>query len=208
MTHYPSTQVRPYVYICFNKETGEFYIGYREANTVPSHLDFLTYRTSSTVVKPSFEKYDWWIVAEFITGNDAYDFEQTLIFENWNNPLLLNENCRFNSKKRFKSNLKNKPKSAAHKANMVIAAKNRPPITDAHREKLSSAKKGKPPNNKGKPNKKRDATALHNMSLSKQGEKHPMWGKTHVSVSCIYCKQEMKITVFGKYHGTKCKSNS
>lgn len=29
---YNSTEVRPYIYICTHKLTGEFYIGYREKN--------------------------------------------------------------------------------------------------------------------------------------------------------------------------------
>ena len=206
---YTSEQVRAYVYICIHKVTGQIYAGYREKNirlNLPSHLDFPLYRTSCPKVSESFDEYDWYIVAEFISGDDAFDFEQQLIFENWDNPLLLNEQYRLsNGKKRFKSNLKNKPKSDRHKANLSTAAKNRVPPTEQARENMSIAKRGKPPNNKGKPNKKRDAKALANMSACKQGEKHPFYGKTHNSVSCIYCHQEIKMTVFGRYHGIKCK---
>ena len=101
MNIYPSTKVRPYVYFGYNPITGEFYIGYREANTKPSHIDLFEYRTSSKAVEPIFDQMVWTILAEFDLGNDAYDFEQLSIYENWDNPLLLNETC-FYEKKRFK----------------------------------------------------------------------------------------------------------
>jgi ssDNA-binding Zn-finger/Zn-ribbon topoisomerase 1 len=85
-------------------ESRQFYIGYREYNVklnTPSHVDLFNYRTSSTEVKPIFDQYDWYIIAEFWLGIDAYDFEQLLIFENWDNPLLLNYSC-FHGKPRFR----------------------------------------------------------------------------------------------------------
>lgn len=102
------TKVLPYVYCLNNPITGEFYIGYREKNTEPSHLDFPKYKTSAPKVKASFDQFTWHIVAEFFEGNDAYDFEQQLIFENWTNPLLLNRSC-FHGSKRFKFNGGSKP---------------------------------------------------------------------------------------------------
>lgn len=84
--------------------TGEFYIGYRCKNVSynrPSDLDFPLYKTSSSLVKPRFEEFDWQIIAEFIDSNSAYDFEQQLIIEHWGNPLLLNKSYR-NSAIRFK----------------------------------------------------------------------------------------------------------
>ncbi len=90
MSIYSSTKVRPYVYYCVHNITGHYYFGYRENNikvNLPSNLDFPLYRTSSIVVKHDFENYSWHIVAEFEFGKDAYDFEQQLIYENWENPL-------------------------------------------------------------------------------------------------------------------------
>lgn len=101
MNIYQSTEVRPYIYICTHKTTGEFYIGYREANKVISQLDFPKYKTSSKIINPNFNDYFWIIYAEFSNGLDAYDYEQQLIFENWNNPLLLNKVC-YHNKKRFR----------------------------------------------------------------------------------------------------------
>ncbi len=58
---------------------------------------------------------------------------------------------------------------------MSMAAKKRV-ISEETRKKLSEAKKGKKPNNYGKTYFSGPSLAK---SLSKQGEKHPMFGKTH-----------------------------
>jgi hypothetical protein len=47
-------KVLPYVYKVVNRTTGEFYIGYREANKKPASEDILMYKTSSKKVKPIF----------------------------------------------------------------------------------------------------------------------------------------------------------
>lgn len=85
--------VYPYVYKVVNRNTLEFYIGYREANKIPAEMDISVYKTSSAKVKPIFDQFDAYIIAEFITetaGDDAYWFEQQLISENINDPLCLN----------------------------------------------------------------------------------------------------------------------
>ena len=93
--------ILPYVYLCIHKNTGEFYIGYREANKLHSELDLPTYKSSSPTVKSNFSEFDWFILAEFFDADSAYDFEQQLIHENWGNKLLLNKSC-FYGKQRFK----------------------------------------------------------------------------------------------------------
>jgi hypothetical protein len=55
------------------------------------------------MVRTQFEKFDWIIVAEFFCPDSAYDFEQELILENWNNPLLLNKFYRLGPDSRFRS---------------------------------------------------------------------------------------------------------
>lgn len=89
----------PYVYMCIDKTTNEFYIGYRVKNVklnTPSHIDFPEYKTSSKLVNPNFENFNWVILAEFYKETDAYDFEQYLIDHHWNDPLLLNKSCHLN----------------------------------------------------------------------------------------------------------------
>lgn len=123
MTIYPSIKVMPYVYRLDNPVTGEFYIGYREANIIPSNDDLPKYRTSQPYTNTNFDFFIWSIIAEFFDGDSAYDFEQLLIYENWNNPLLLNKSC-FYGKKRCKI-----PKGTQH--------------SEEHKQNLSHSKMGK-----------------------------------------------------------------
>lgn len=149
MYPYPTEIVRPYVYILTHRTTGEFYIGYREKNKDPSHIDLPKYRTSSRKVFPMFDQFDWLIYAEFEFGDDAFDFEQHLISEFWGNPLLLNEQFRAPNKgKRFKAKRgricspETREKIRAARANQIITAD--------IREKISETLKGRPSPNKGK----------------------------------------------------------
>lgn len=95
-------KARPYVYKGKHNITNEFYIGYREKNTECGLDDLAKYRTSSKNVNPVFNEFNWEIIAEFENGDEAYDYEQQLIYENWGDPLLLNKNCH-HGQKRFKS---------------------------------------------------------------------------------------------------------
>lgn len=84
--------ILPYVYKLTHKETKQFYIGYREANKLPSHIDLPKYQTSSTTVKNiGFNNFDWEIIAEFFNPDDAYDFENEYIKEYIDDELCLNE---------------------------------------------------------------------------------------------------------------------
>lgn len=181
MSIYQSTIAVPYVYLCTHKITNEFYFGYREFNVqinLPSSQDLPKYRTSSKKVKPIFDEFDWVIIAEFFgddAGNNAYDFEQLLIHQNWGNPLLLNKNCQYTNI-RFKTNLGRK-------------------LSEVTKKKMSDSKKGKNVGEKnwmyGKtgadsPNFGRQLTAEHKQKISVAhigksglvGELNPMYGKT------------------------------
>jgi len=90
MPIYKSTHTFPYVYLCQEKDSPYFYIGYRYANRVPSSEDFgKHYFTSNKYVKENFDKFDHTIVAEFFDKKDAYTFESELIKE-LNSKYLLN----------------------------------------------------------------------------------------------------------------------
>lgn len=134
--------IYPYVYICTHKITGEFYIGCRYANKVPAIEDFPNYKTSSKKVKPRFTEFDWMIVAEFFTREAAYDFEQLLIFESIHNPLVLNGNC-FHEKRRWLH--QKHDELTKEKIRQAHLGKPKPPLTDAHKEKLKIAAKTRPP---------------------------------------------------------------
>lgn len=88
---YPSLKAMPYVYLCTHKTTKEFYVGYRYANKIPSHLDIIKYKTSSKNVRPIFDQFNWQILAEFFDADSAYSFEQELIQSFWGDPLLINK---------------------------------------------------------------------------------------------------------------------
>lgn len=150
MNIYRSTKPAPYVYMCVNKDTNEFYIGYRYKNVdnnTTSDADFPEYKTSSKKVNPVFDQFDWIILAEFFTAEDAYDFEQQTIYENWNNPLLLNESCQ-HGHKRFK-----RPEGWT--------------LSEDARQKISNANKGKTFTEEWKQEQRKRFS----------GENNPMYGK-------------------------------
>ena len=194
MAIYPSDKVRPYVYMGVDLVTGKFYIGSREKNVKlnkPSHIDIFEYKTSSKKVRPIFSNFTWIIVAEFETGDAAYDFEQHLIYENWHNPLLLNGSC-FYGKARFKvtsltdrSKLKSmlgkkgplnpnfgKSLTVAHKDNISKGSKNKKkPLGFGVGAKNSNYGKRRPGLNAGEAN----------CMFGKTGEQHHNFGK-HMTV--------------------------
>lgn len=180
MSIYQSTKAAPYVYLCTHKITGEFYFGYREVNlrlNIPSSQDLPKYKTSSKKVKPIFAEFNWIILAEFFSGNDAYDFEQLLIHENWNNPLLLNQNCQYNTK-RFKSTIGRKL-SLATRTKMSVSkkGKNTGPTNPMF------GKTGEASPNFGKQVSEETRQKISDSNLGKPGlagEKNPMYGKLGV----------------------------
>lgn len=100
-----SSSPKPYVYVVIHRVTNEFYFGYRERNVklgLTSLEDLPKYRTSSKKIKSSFEEYSGYVLAEFDSATEAYDFEQKLIYEYWSHALLLNDSCYY-GKARFKS---------------------------------------------------------------------------------------------------------
>lgn len=134
----------PYVYMCIHKETGEIYIGYRCKNVKlnkPSHIDLPEYKSSSKIVNPNFNDYDWFIIAEFFNATDAYDFEQSLIYERWGDPLLLNDTCHFN-KSRFRKPLITTTETR-QKISIAMTGKKKPKRTPEHQFKLNQSRLGK-----------------------------------------------------------------
>lgn len=100
---FTSTRAMPYVYMLVHRITGQFYIGYREANNLPADQDLTSYGTSSKYVAAlGMSSFDWSIIAEFYDGRDAYDFEQQLIREHRTNPLILNRHFLTASNKRLR----------------------------------------------------------------------------------------------------------
>jgi hypothetical protein len=147
MNIYKSTRAMPYVYMCVHKNTGEFYIGYRSKNVKlnkTSDIDFPTYKTSSKIVRTNFDNFNWIVLAEFFTENAAYDYEQYLINEHWEDPLLINKTCHYN-KSRFRhcggtpcSEETKRKISLSNKTKLAGISK-----SDEFKEKISKATKGR-----------------------------------------------------------------
>jgi len=80
-----------YVYKLTHKVTGQFYIGYREANKLCPKEDLPIYQTSSIYVKEiGFKKFNWEIIKDFDDAKDAFALEQSMIEVNFQDPLCLN----------------------------------------------------------------------------------------------------------------------
>lgn len=228
MNIYSSDKILPYVYVCTHKVTGEFYIGYREANKTPSYIDLPSYKTSSKKVHTDFENYNWVIVAEFFDGESAYDFEQMLIHENWEDPNLINENCHY-GKSRFKTNLKGVSKSDLHIEKLKMSRRARAKPTEEtkrkislgntgkvvpveSRQRISKAKVGEKNPMFGKPvsdatkEKKRQSNLKYLQRLTDQNIQHPSVGFVQYRVSCLYCKKEVAVNIFSRFHGINCNT--
>jgi hypothetical protein len=153
MSIYPSGRVMPYVYLLVHRVTKQFYFGSRYGKKVylskgiPSHLDLPNvYKTSSKVISEmGFENFDWFILAEFWEGDDAYDFEQQLIRDNWDNELLLNEHVVQEGKRRFRR------------------AK---PVTEAVKKRISTALKGRGPRVRSQTNTRPNLAVQSQMNIA------------------------------------------
>ena len=204
MTIYSSNKAAPYVYICTNKETNQFYIGYRMANVklnTPSHLDLPEYKTSSTTVRSDWENYTWTIIAEFFDSGHAYSFEQQLIFDNWKNPLLLNGHYNL-GENQFRvsgpSPLKGKP---SPKKGIPTGKKGIPsgrkgiPNGPNGKKGIPSGRKGIPSGRKGIP------TGKKGNPSGKQQNPAP-------EVECPHCGLVGRGGNMNRYHFDNCKIKS
>lgn len=192
-TIYTSTRALPYVYVCTHKTTGQFYIGYRELNVSmnrPSSIDLPRYKTSSKFVKPHFDQFEWKVIAEFFEPADAFEFEQRLIFENWDNPLLINEqyrlpkgNTAFKTKKGCNKGRKNPALSLRNK---TVTPWNKG-LTKADNINLARA----PHTDEGK--------ALRSVAMKE-------WHKNNAETFiCDHCGKVNKKLNHDKWHGANCK---
>lgn len=87
----------PYVYKATNIKTNEFYIGMRSANKVVAEEDIgIKYFSSSKKIKQNKNDYKFDVIAIFINWASAFEFENQLIKENWNDKLLLNRHFQNN----------------------------------------------------------------------------------------------------------------
>lgn len=182
----------PYVYKLIHKETNKFYFGSRWANCLPADLDLgKKYFTSSKEIKINFHEYNYEIIKQFDNKQEAFIFEQNLIKNNWNNPLLLNKGC-FGINGKMILNVTSSHKSEIHKQKLSEAAKKRSP---EWKEKQSKVQSGK----------KLSEETKKKMSLAKKGkydgENNPMYGKTLSLEQKQKISQSVKKTLEEKKHG-------
>lgn len=149
---YKSSKSLPYVYVCTNAQTKEYYIGSRWANKVPSSDDLgKKYFTSTKKIsKENINQFELEVIAEFFSSSDAWEHEQQMICECWGDPLLINGNYRKNCKVHFRNiggykltedQCKNRRKPLSAKGREVIAAANRKRLAkEEERQKLRKPK--------------------------------------------------------------------
>lgn len=156
-------RVIPYVYRLTHKETGQFYIGYREANRIQSHLDLPIYQTSSEYISDiGFDKFNWEIVAEFFDGAHAYDFENELIKESFDNPLCLNKHYKLHKigEARFKITEESISKMAVSKTGKTLSEETKRRMSESRFGKIQSEETKKKRSNTLKGRKLPDETKL------------------------------------------------
>lgn len=202
-----SSRPAPYVYICVHKLTKEFYIGYREHNVNlnrPSTDDLPMYKTSSKFVRPKFDEFDWYIIAEFFTGIDAYQFEQQLIFENWEDPLLINKQYRLvNGSTAFKS----KKGTLKGRKNPAISASNKrrtPWNKGLTKTDPRVAANISPPSDERKKNFSNIMKEWHAKNDT-SGKNNPMFGVVRKQMTCEHCAKQISDANYSRWHGAKCK---
>jgi hypothetical protein len=200
MNIYTSEKALPYVYRLDNPVTGEIYIGYREANKLPSHLDLPEYRTSSKYVEPRFDEFNWTIVAEFFLGDDAYDHEQFSIYENWGNPLLMNGNC-FYGKKRLKT-LPQSQETKDKRAKALTGKKR----TDETKAKMSAAATGKKHSAERLAINSSSHKGLYQSQETKDKRAKALTGIQQKIVKCPHCTISGGSRAMKRWHFDNCKS--
>lgn len=115
--------ISPYVYYGIHRITNEIYYGVRYGNVRsrrrPEEDLGTKYFTSSKFVKNRFNEFNWFILAQFITKEDALEFEEFLIKKSWNNPLLVNKQCAGKSFRRPDNYVRGLPRKVGNRSETV-----------------------------------------------------------------------------------------
>lgn len=162
--------ILPYVYKLTHKETDQFYIGYRCSNKVIAEEDIgYRYHTSSKVIKSiGIDKFDIEIIAMFFKAEDAYEFEQNLIKENFSGPLCLNRNYNVNGTAKYNTTGMKLTEETKQKMSVSRLGKK---ISEETKKKISASAKCNKLKGELSPNygRKRSEETKLKMSLSKIG---------------------------------------
>lgn len=202
-SQFPSTKAMAYVYHGYNPTTDESYIGYRMRNVkknISSSSDLgVIYFTSSKNVKPRFNEFIWTIVAEFFDANDAYDFEQLLIFESWKQPGTLNKHC---SHGKLRLDTTGVTISNETRLKMSIAKSN---MTDETKMKISIATLGennpswgKMPSDESKHKMRESHLGVPKTGKAAKGTSKPV-------ITCPHCGKIGSVSNMKQHHFDNCK---
>lgn len=148
--------ISPYVYKITDKETGEFYIGYRTSNVRLNRTpeeDFLIHYFSSGVLKEkliqNINRFEGNIIFKFADADVCYWYEQLLIKENSSNVKCLNGNYLdpdSNTKKFCRSGSSgwNKGKTLSEETRKKMSeSQTGRKLSEKSKEKMSMAKRGR-----------------------------------------------------------------
>jgi hypothetical protein len=174
---------------------------------IPSHLDLPEYKTSSTTIRPDWSNYTWTIVAEFFDPSHAYTFEQQLICDNWENPLLLNGHYNLG-----KNQFRNKGGKPSGRKGIPSPLKGKP----SGKKGIPNGRKGIPSGRKGIPSPlKGIPSPLKGVPSPLKGKPNGKKGKTYgptgkqqnpaPEVECPHCGTIGKSNVMKRRHFDNCK---
>lgn len=174
-----------YVYRLTHRETGRFYIGYREANKIPAIEDLPIYKSSSSKVKKlGFTNFDYEIIAEFENGSDSYDLEQQLIEKSKKDLLCLNGHFTKSGKLQYR---RVGPHTEETKLKQSLV-KRGIKFSDEHKEKLRQAKIGtkrsvKSKEKQGLSTRGKNLSLEHRVKISKGLHMHSLSDETKEKIS-------------------------
>lgn len=192
--------ILPYVYKLVHKETGEFYIGYRWKNKVCVDEDFGTiYKTSSKYVKPKFAEFESSIIAEFYDSEDAYWFEQSLIEENFADPLILNKKYQKKRDGKFRFGYSEGTNSSDARKKISEAMMGRKQSAE-HVEKNRIRQVGVKKTEEQR-NKLRVPKTITPALLAAHERQKTL---TQNKCSCLWCKKEFTVSSFGMHRKIQC----
>lgn len=183
----------PYVYKLTHRETGEFYIGYRQSNILPAEEDLPLYQSSSRLVKEmGFDNFDFEIVSEFSSGDEAYIFEQRSIKKHIKDPLCLNRH--YINVDNGSNHFVRKGPLREESLKKMIESRKGQLLTEEHKRKIGESRRGI----KDKPE------SIKRKSDAKLGNTNGL-GVKRALVECPHCHKTGGINAMKKWHFDRCK---
>lgn len=193
-----------------HRGTGEFYIGYRETNTIAAHLDLggKYYTSSKYVTERGFDNFDWVIVAEFVTGKDAFEYEQRLIKEHFDDPLCLNGHYQDVDAGDIRHFRRAGIKHTDETREAIGNAFRGRPLSEEHRSKIGNSQIGLVRGQHSDETKDKISKATKGLKRSNQTRRKMVesWKERVVSkITCPHCGKVCDPGNAKRYHFDNCK---